>query len=101
MLHVGLQRVAVGAILEDELAREVNFYFRNLVQRVDFRVVNNGRIETSINRFLQKHAVKHASRVRAQTKADVAHAENGSHLGQLALDQLYSLQGFNASIPVI
>jgi hypothetical protein len=60
--------------VEDKFAREVYFPLGNFVERINLRVVDNRRIETAVNGFFQKDAVKHAARIRIQSEGDVADA---------------------------
>ena len=60
MLHVNLQRVALRAILVNQPASEFHFLRRNLVQRINLRVVDNGNVQAVFNRFVQKDRVQDA-----------------------------------------
>ena len=86
MGHVVLERIAIGAVLIDELERQFHLNGGNLVERVNLRVVHNGQVEAVIYRLFHKHAVEHAPCIRIQAKRYIADAQNGLDLGQLLLD---------------
>ena len=44
VLHVNLQRVASRCIAKNQLAGKLNLFLRDLVQRVDFRVIHDGHV---------------------------------------------------------
>src|SRR5262249_55252094 len=62
---------------------------------------DDGHVEAVIYRLVHENAVEHAPRVHAETKRNVADAEDGLHLGQLLLDAAYRFQRLSAGSAVL
>ena len=45
MLHVNLQRIAIRPVLINQLACQLHFFGRNLVQRINLGVIDDGNIQ--------------------------------------------------------
>src|SRR5580700_10460352 len=79
-------RIARRRITMNQLPRQFHFFLRNLIQRINFRVVDDGHIQAVVHRLVHEHAVQHAPRIRIQPERNVADAENGLHVRQFLLD---------------
>ncbi len=101
VVHVDLQRIAVGLVVENQLARQINFGLRNLVQRINLAVVHDGHVEAVVHRLVHEDAVQNAPRIDIQSERNVADAEDRLHLGQLGLDRLHRLQRLDAGGAIV
>ena len=99
--HVDLQRIAVGLIVENQLARQIDFRLGNLVQRINLAVVHDGHVEAVVHRLMHEDAVQHAPRIDVQPERNIADAEDRLHLGQLLLDRLHRLQRLDAGGAIV
>ena len=96
MLHVDLERIAIRAVLINQLARQFHLFRWNLVQRINFRVVDNGDVEAVFYRLMQKHRVQNTPGIGVEAETDVAHPEHRFHFRQFVMDALDRLQGLDA-----
>ena len=92
MLHVNLQRIACRIVAVDQLARKLNLFLRNFIQRIDLGVIHNGHVQAMIHRFVHENTVEHPARIHVQPERNVAHAKDGLDLRQFLLDPLDGLQ---------
>src|SRR6185437_11503946 len=98
--HVGLQRIAVGGVVKDQPARDFHFCFRDFVERINFRVVDDRAIESAVDRLAQENAVQYAPWIDGESERDVAYAQNGTHLGQLLLDAAHGFERLDAGAAI-
>ena len=87
--------------MKNQLARKFNFFLRNLVQRIDFAVVNNGHIQAIIDGLVHEHAVQHPASIDGESERNVADAENGMYFRQLLLNAAHGFQRFFAGGTVL
>ena len=90
--HVKLQGVARAAVLKDELASQFDFFFWNFIERVNLRVIDDGRIEAAVDGLFEENGIQHTARVGLQTKRNIGDAEHGATIGSSSLMQT-SLSG--------
>ena len=91
VLHVFLQRVAVGFIAINQLAGKLNLFMRNLVQRIDLSVIDNSHVQAIVDRLVHEHAIQHPPWINIQTKRNVADPKDCLHFRQFLLDAFYRL----------
>ena len=102
VLHVDLQRVLFGLdVAEDQVAGELDFLLRDLVERVDLGVVDDGGVEAAVNCLFQKHRIEHAARVGVEAEGDVGHAEDSFAPRQLEADAADGFEGLDACGAVV
>ena len=46
--HVGLQRIAIARVLEDQLARDLHLRFGNFVEGINLRIIYDRAIQPAI-----------------------------------------------------
>ena len=101
VIHINLQRIAIRLIVENQLARQINFRFRNFVQRINLAVIHDGHVEAVVDRLVHEDAVQNSPRVDIQTERNVADAKDRLHFGKLGLDRLHGFQRLDAGGAVV
>ena len=101
VLHVFLQRIAVRLVAENQLARQIHFFLRNLVQRINLGVVHDGHIEAVVHRLVHEDRIQNPPRISIQPKRNIADAQNRLNVGQFFLDPLDCLQRLDSGAAVL
>ena len=87
------QRVVVlGATIVDQVECDLFVFLIELVRRNDLAGVHDRRVEAVLDRFGHVDRIEDLARVRIETEADVAKAEDRAHAGHVLFDQLDALE---------
>src|SRR5262249_30210606 len=86
MVHVDLQWIAVLLVPVNQLARQFDLFLRNLVEGINFRVIDDRHIEAVVDGLVHEDAVEESTRIGVETKRNVAHAKDVVDVGNSMLN---------------